>query len=60
MTTFRLTPQQRFRLRRQLRTTHDLRIYRRTLALLQLGQGRTVTDVAALLGVSRRSVQLRD
>ena len=58
MTTLRLTPQQRFRLRRQLRTTRDLRTYRRTLALLQLDQGWTVADVAALLGVSRRSVQL--
>jgi transposase len=56
MIPFRLTPQQRFRLRRQLRTTDDLGTFRRTLALLQLDQGRTVTEVATMLGVSRRSV----
>lgn len=53
---FHLTPQQRFRLRRWLRTTTDLGAYRRTLALLQLDQGNTVTDVAVMLGVSRRTV----
>ena len=51
-----LTPQQRFQLRRLLRTTDDLGAYRRTLALLQLDRGDTVTDVAAILGVSRRTV----
>jgi len=53
---FHLTPQQRFQLRRLLRTTDDLGAYRRTLALLQLDRGDTVTDVAAILGVSRRAV----
>ena len=53
---FHLTPQQRFRLRRLLRTTADLGAYRRTLALLQLDRGDTVTDVAAMLDVSRRTV----
>ena len=53
---FHLTPQQRFQLRRLLRTTDDLGAYRRTLALLQLERGDTVTDVAAILGVSRRAV----
>ena len=53
---FHLTPQQRFRLRRLLRTTADLGTYRRTLALLQLDRGNTVTEVAAFLGVSRRTV----
>ncbi len=53
---FHLTPQQRFQLRRLLRTTDDLGAYRRTLALLQLDRGDTVTDVAAILGVSRRTV----
>jgi transposase len=52
----RLTPQQRFRLRRQLRTTDDLGTYRRTLGLLELDRGSAVTEVATRLGVSRRTV----
>jgi transposase len=53
---FHLTRQQRFRLRRLLRTTADLDAYRRALALLQLDRGKTVTDVAVMLEVSRRTV----
>ena len=56
MSPVRLTPQQRFRLRRQLRTTADLGAYRRTLGLLELDRGGTVTDVATRLGVGRRTV----
>src|SRR5207249_2947559 len=56
MNPVQLTPQQRFRLRRQLRTTDDLGTYRRTLGLLELDRGNTVTDVALRLGVSRRTV----
>src|SRR5947208_17096356 len=56
MNPVRLTPQQRFRLRRQLRTTDDVGTYRRTLALLELDQGSAVTEVALRLGVSRRTV----
>jgi transposase len=56
MSPVRLTPQQRFRLRRQLRTTDDLDLYRRTLALLELDRGSPVTEVAIRLGVGRRSV----
>jgi transposase len=56
MNPVRLTPQQRFRLRRQLRTTDDLGTYRRTLALLELDRGGAVTEVALRLGVSRRTV----
>ena len=56
MNPVRLTPQQRFRLRRQLRTTDDLGTYRRTLALLELDRGSAVTEVAIRLGVSRRTV----
>ena len=51
-----LTPQQRFRLRLQLRRTKDAGLLRRTLALLQLDQGRSLTEVAAELQVSRRSI----
>jgi transposase len=56
MSPVQLTPQQRFRLRRQLRTTDDLGTYRRTLALLELDRGSAVTEVAIRLGVSRRMV----
>ncbi len=56
MNPVRLTPQQRFRLRRQLRTTDDLGTYRRTLGLLELDRGGAVTEVAIWLGVSRRTV----
>ena len=53
---FHLTRQQRFRLRRLLRTTADLDTSRHALALLQLDGGKTVTDVAVMLEVSRRTV----
>jgi transposase len=56
MNPVRLTPQQRFRLRHQLRTTDDLGTYRRTLALLELDRGSAITEVAIRLGVSRRTV----
>src|ERR1700759_4446959 len=56
MSPVQLTPQQRFRLRHQLRTTDDLGTYRRTLALLELDRGGAVTEVAIRLGVSRRAV----
>jgi transposase len=56
MNPVRLTPQQRFRLRRQLRDTDDLATYRRTLGLLELDRGQTVADVASRLGVGRRTV----
>src|SRR5205814_2844239 len=56
MNPVRLTPQQRFRLRRQLRTTDDLGTYRRTLGLLELDRGSAVTEVAIRLGVSCRTV----
>src|SRR5262249_58322851 len=51
-----LTAGQRRRLRRQLHQTPDARVYRRTLALLELGQGKPVADVARTLQVARRTV----
>src|SRR5581483_10565381 len=51
-----LTSRQRERLRQQLHATPDSRVYRRTLAVLQVADGRPVTEVADLLGVGRRSV----
>jgi transposase len=56
MNPVRLTPQRRVRLRRHLRTTDDLDLYRRTLALLELDRGSPVTEVALRLGISRRTV----
>ena len=52
----RLTQRQRSRLRRQLATTTDVRLYRRTLAVLELDRGRSATEVAEMLGVTRQSV----
>jgi transposase len=53
---FRLTPQQRYRLRRTRDGTHDADVLRRSLALLQLDPGLSVATVALGLGVSRQSV----
>jgi transposase len=47
---------QRHRLRQQLRAAPDARLYRRTLAVLELDRGRSPTDVAEMLGVTRQSV----
>jgi transposase len=51
-----LTGWQRRRLERQLRTAHDARLYRRTLAVLEVARGKSVAEVARSLGVTRRSV----
>jgi transposase len=51
-----LTGWQRRRLERQLQTAHDARVYRRTLAVLEVGRGKSVAEVAQRLGVTRRSV----
>jgi transposase len=47
---------QRYELRRQLKETVDVRLYRRTLAVLELDRGRSVAEVADMLGVTRQSV----
>lgn len=52
-----LNPQQRFRLRRQLRATADAHLFRRILAVLQLDEGRPIAAIAAELRVSGRSVE---
>lgn len=56
MQKFRLTEGQRRLLRGQLYSTDDVDLYRRTLALLEVDQGRSPTDVARSLGVSSSSV----
>lgn len=53
-----LTTWQRRRLELQLHSTRDARIYRRTLALLEVGRGEPVADVARRLRVTRRAVHL--
>jgi transposase len=51
-----LTPRRRDRLERQLQATRDAAVYRRTLAVLEVTQGRSVAEVARLLRTSRVSV----
>jgi transposase len=51
-----LTSGQRRRLRRLLDHAQDARLYRRTLALLEIAGGKPVAEVARTLGVSRRVV----
>src|SRR4051812_7128603 len=51
-----LTCWQRRRLERQLRSTDDARLYRRTLAVLEVASGEPVASVASRLRVTPRSV----
>jgi transposase len=56
MDTLTLTCWQRRRLERQLRSTHDARVYCRTLAVLEVASGEPVGAVATRLRVAPRSV----
>jgi transposase len=56
METLTLTTWQRRRLERQLRDTHDARVYRRTLAVLEVAQGEAAPCVARRLRVTPRVV----
>jgi len=56
MTTLTLTTWQRRRLEQQLRDTPDARVYRRTLAVLEVTQGQSVASVARRLRVTPRVV----
>ena len=51
-----LTTWQRRRLEQQLRHTHDARVYRRTLAVLEVAQGEPVEAVARRLRVTSRVI----
>lgn len=53
---FALTRRQRSQLERQLSETTDARVFRRTLAVLEVSRGVSVADVADTLAVSRQSV----
>ena len=52
----RLTWWQRRRLTEQLKEAQDARLYRRTLAVLEVGRGRSIAQVAQALDVTRQSV----
>ena len=56
MSRLKLAHWQRRRLRQQLKATSDARTYRRTLAVPELDRGRSATDIATMLGVTRQSV----
>jgi transposase len=56
MDTLVLTTGQRRRLQRQLRAADDARVYRRSLAILEVAQGEPVASVACRLGVTPRVV----
>jgi transposase len=56
MDTLTLTFWQQRRLEQQLRDTHDARVYRRTLAILEVAAGESVSSVARRLRVTPRSV----
>ncbi len=56
MSSERFTPAQMQQLEDQLTQTDDVRLYRRTLALLLWGRGASVTEIASLLQVRRQSV----
>jgi transposase len=51
-----LNARQRRQLQHQLRTTRAARLYRRTLAVMEIAQGRPIAQIARSLGVSRRSL----
>lgn len=52
----KLTWRRRQRLAEQLKEAQDARLYRRTLAVLEIGRGRSIGQVAQTLGVTRQSV----
>src|SRR5438445_10313791 len=51
-----LTAWQRRRLQRQLHTARQSRLYRRTLAVLEVSRGKPIPEVAQALGVTARSI----
>jgi transposase len=56
MNHLRLTHRERSRLERQLKMAETIRVYRRTLALLEIADGKRVADVARMLRVSHEGV----
>src|ERR1041385_1387510 len=56
MRDFVLTATQRRQLERQLQDTADVGVFRRTFAVLEAANGRSVAEIARLLRTSRPSV----
>jgi transposase len=56
MTDIVLNRRHRYQLQQQLKHAQDAALYRRTLAILQIDQGKPVAEVAEALGVTRQSV----
>lgn len=56
MSRLNLTRRERHALQRQLAKTLDARILRRTLAVTEFDQGRSVQEIAKMLGVTRQSI----
>lgn len=55
--TIQLTAAERTRLRRAMKQTASARLYRRLQAVFLAGEGHSATQVAAITGASKRSVQ---
>lgn len=53
---FRLTSQQRQRLRAALKSVRDASVVKRIIALLELDRGVSPADIAARLGVTRQTL----
>lgn len=56
MDTITLTAWQRRRLQQQLQSARDARLYRRTLAVLDVARGEPVASIARRLGVTPRAI----
>jgi transposase len=56
MDELRLNEAEQHQLMETMRHTHDVRLYRRTLAVLECGRGKGVVEVAKSLNVTRQSV----
>jgi len=56
MTSFVLNRRNRFQLQQQLKYAQDAALYRRTLAILEIDQGKPVETVADDLGVTRQTI----
>jgi transposase len=51
-----LNRSQRYRLRQQLKQAQDASLYRRTLAILELAQGKPIARLAESLRVTRQTI----
>jgi len=56
MKALHLSSRERCRLEKQLKSSRDARLYRRTLAVLEYDRGQSVTEISHTLRVSRPSI----